>query len=716
MVAPAVLAAASKAVKVAKTAKMAAQLAGGQGGGGAGGPGGDKKKGKGKVLLLVGAGGLLPIGGVGFIVVMLAMAMLGGLGGGSAKAACGNYNENARNGNTSDQAATNPIMPAGKIYLPSDTARNEIPPRMMLAAMRAAARYEGLDWTIIAGQMYQETKYGQDPSAAPGGKNSAGYMGLLQFGDPAWKDYGDDGNGDGKKDLYNIDDAAFAAANFIHALKAETQPWKALLRYSGSLDNNTVYPRVVLTQAARYRGNLTGEKSLIEGWYAHLKTTVEKNPGFPTLGQKTDIPAPVGNDAQPNEALSIKSASPRSWSTPPYGGDTGGGTDQAAAPRSTGSGRGNMASANLGDLDRMQPVSLSLPLIKPAAPPAPPAGDGKDWQWPLKEGTYTVGTPYHQNGSSWSLGYHTGLDLPALSGTPIYAPADGKVIKVASSVSYGNETHLEHANGVVTLYAHQTTVMVSQGATVKRGDQIGTVGNTGNSFGPHLHWEVRLPGVDNPFIQGQDNGPGMVDPKGWMEGKVSANPDYGTVPGGDAGQGKDAEYAGCAKGGKGTAVPPDGAGSTGVLPGADDPVVRSALRWAQRGIGKPYVWGAARLQGDNPVSFDCSSYTQWIYYQASGGKIDIGTVTYTQEKKLSASKVDLSKAQPGDLIFFQPGRDGSEHVAVIWDPAGKKILHAPRPGKNVEFSTWDVQGQIMGVYRVPIPPGTQADGGGGDHA
>ncbi|MEV7519475.1 peptidoglycan DD-metalloendopeptidase family protein [Streptomyces sp. NPDC091371] len=695
MVAPAVLAAATKAAKVAKTAKMAAQMAGGQGGGGGG-----KKKGNGKWWLILGVGGLLPIGGIGFVVIVMIMALVGGLGSGAAQAACGNYAQNAGGGNTSDAAATNPIMPAGKVYMPSDTARNEIPPRMILASMRAAARYEGLDWTIIAGQMYQETKFGQDPSAAPGGKNSAGYMGLLQFGNDAWHDYGDDGNNDGKKDLYNIDDAAFAAANFIHALKVETKPWDALLGYSGSKKDNTVYPRVVLTQAARYRGNLTGEKSLIEGWYAHLKATVEKNPNFPTLGQQSDIPAPVGNDAQPNEALSIKASPPRSWSTPPYGGDTGQAQTQAAAGPAAGA------------VPQLQTVAFSRPLIKPAAPPTP---DGKSWQWPLKEGTYTVGTKYHENGPSWSLGYHTGLDLRASAGTAIYAPADGKVIKVSSGGSYGNETHIEHANGVVTLYAHQTTAMVSQGATVKRGDQIGTVGSTGNSSGPHLHWEVRLPGVDNPFVPGQDNGPGMIDPEDWLQGKISANPDYGTVPGGDGTKGKDAEYANCAKNGKGTPVAPDGT-VTGVLPAADDPVVRAALRWAQRGIGQPYVWGAARLQGDNPVSFDCSSYTQWIYYQASGHKINIGATTYEQEDRLRAYKVDLSKAQPGDIIFFRPSNRGSEHVGIVWDPAGKKILHAPRPGKNVEFSTWDVQDPITAVYRVPIPAGTNPVEGGGEHA
>ncbi|MDT9688411.1 peptidoglycan DD-metalloendopeptidase family protein [Streptomyces sp. P9(2023)] len=709
MVAPAVLAAAAKAAKVAKAAKAAKDVAqSARGGGGGQGPGGAKKSNL-TLWLLLGGGGLLPIGGIGFVILVMIGGLMGAMGGGAAQAACGDYGDNAQAGNTSDAAATSPIMPAGKMYMPSSTARNEIPPRMILAAMRAAARYDGLDWTLIAGQMYQETKYGQDPSAAPGGKNSAGYMGILQFGKPAWQDYGADGNGDGEKDLYNIDDAAFAAANFLNAMKAETNAWNALMRYSGSRPSNTIYMRVVLTQAARYRGNLTGDKDLINNWYAHLKKTVEKNPNFPTLGQQSDIPEPVGNNAQPNQALSIASSPPRSWSTPPLEGD-GATTTTAMAAQG---GFSDLAPLSLG----AEPISLAAAPLAPQAPaPDPDApATGKDWQWPMKQGTYQVGTKYKARGGMWSLGYHTGLDLTAPTGTTLYAPADGKVVKAGYGGSYGNETNIEHANGVITLYAHQSRMDVKVGDQVKRGQQIGAVGATGNVTGPHLHWEVRMPGVDNPFIGGQDNGPGMIDPEDWLNGKITANPDYGSAPGG--GDGRDAEYANCAEGSGGTPVAPDGAGVTGVLPDSDDPVVRAALGWAQRGVGLPYVWGAPRLQGDSPVSFDCSSFTQWAYYQASGGKINIGAVTYDQEKKLAASEVDVGKAQPGDLIFFRPGPNGSEHVGIVWDPKGKKIVHAPRSGKNVEFGTWDVQGKITGVFRVPIPAGTnpaEADGKGGD--
>ncbi|MFF7388433.1 peptidoglycan DD-metalloendopeptidase family protein [Streptomyces scabiei] len=692
MVAPAVLAAAAKAAKVAKAAKAAAQVKNGSGGG---------KKNNNKKWLWIAAGvGFLPLAGIGTLVLVLLGSLLGGMGAGAAAAACEDYADNAEAGNTDDAAATNPVMPAGKMYTPSETARNEIPPKMILAAMRAAARYDGLDWTMIAGQMYQETKYGQDPSAAPGGANSLGYMGILQFGKPAWTDYGDDGNGDGKKDLYNIDDAAYAAANFLHAKKAETQPYKALQIYSGSSSSNSIYPRVVLTQSARYRGALTGDKDLIKRWYAHLKETIEKNPSFPTLGKQSDIPEPVGNGAQPSRALSIAASPARSWSTPPLddsGDDTTNAMSLAAFSVDTGT-RGDA----VGDS-----TTLALPVAKP------PTG-GKDWQWPMKKGTYQMGTPYHKQGNMWSLGYHTGLDLTATTGTPIYAPADGKVTVAGPGGSYGNMTKIRHADGVITLYAHQTSIKVSVGQSVKRGDQIGTIGATGNVTGPHLHWEVLVPGVDNPFVGGQDQGPGMVDPAEWMAGRVTANPDYGTVPGDSSGEGRNAQYEECAEDNGGAAVPPDGAGASGVLPDSDDPVIRAVLGWAQRGVGVPYVYGAPRLQGRNPTSFDCSSFTQWAYYMASDGKINIGATTRDQQPRLRKYEVSLSEAQPGDLIFFRPEGGGfSGHVGLVWDPKTKKILHAPRPGKSVSFSTWDVQDEITGVYRVPIPAGTNAVEGDG---
>ncbi len=92
--------------------------------------------------------------------------------------------------------------------------------------------------------------------------------------------------------------------------------------------------------------------------------------------------------------------------------------------------------------------------------------------------------------------FHTGIDLAAYGGTPIYAVADG-VVTVAEPVDrggYGKWVEIEHANGTRTRYAHADAIYVSSGATVKQGQKIAIVGTTGTSTGNHLHFEVRING------------------------------------------------------------------------------------------------------------------------------------------------------------------------------------------------------------------------------
>ncbi len=87
---------------------------------------------------------------------------------------------------------------------------------------------------------------------------------------------------------------------------------------------------------------------------------------------------------------------------------------------------------------------------------------------------------------------HKGLDFAGPSGTPVMAAAAGRVIYAARKGSYGNLIELNHGNGVTTRYAHLRDIEVSKGDTVEMGELIGTVGSTGASTGPHLHWEVRV--------------------------------------------------------------------------------------------------------------------------------------------------------------------------------------------------------------------------------
>lgn len=128
-----------------------------------------------------------------------------------------------------------------------------------------------------------------------------------------------------------------------------------------------------------------------------------------------------------------------------------------------------------------------LPL--PAGPLPTPSAAG--FIWPV-EGTFTSGFGYR-----WGR-MHEGIDIAAAEGTPIRAAADGTVVLMQSeyeSGGYGNYSCLDHGGGLSTCYAHQSSFATSSGASVSQGDLIGYVGNTGHSFGAHLHFEVRINGA-----------------------------------------------------------------------------------------------------------------------------------------------------------------------------------------------------------------------------
>ena len=95
---------------------------------------------------------------------------------------------------------------------------------------------------------------------------------------------------------------------------------------------------------------------------------------------------------------------------------------------------------------------------------------------------------------------HNGVDIGASMGDPIYAAMDGKVFCTEWEDGYGNVIKIDHGEGVQTTYAHCSSIGVSLGQYVKRGDKVGEVGSTGNSTGPHVHFEVRVDNVpQNPL-------------------------------------------------------------------------------------------------------------------------------------------------------------------------------------------------------------------------
>jgi murein DD-endopeptidase MepM/ murein hydrolase activator NlpD len=130
--------------------------------------------------------------------------------------------------------------------------------------------------------------------------------------------------------------------------------------------------------------------------------------------------------------------------------------------------------------------------LAPSAP-APQSSNGR-FIWPAS-GPITDGYGYLSSRGR----NHWGLDIGAPSGAPVSAAQGGKVVLAGWNGDYGNLVAIDHPNGLQTRYAHLSKFNVSVGATVTQGQLIGAVGSTGNSTGPHLHFEVYLNGAhQNP--------------------------------------------------------------------------------------------------------------------------------------------------------------------------------------------------------------------------
>jgi len=140
--------------------------------------------------------------------------------------------------------------------------------------------------------------------------------------------------------------------------------------------------------------------------------------------------------------------------------------------------------------DEVKPGMLLFVLAgrPPESPAEDPNAPRPALRWPLGTVTVVVGSPF---GARWGKP-HEGIDLPAPIGTPVFAAADGRVVYAGSGVrGYGNLVVIKHAGDLLTAYAHNSVLIVSQGQPVRAGDRIALVGQSGHATGPHLHFEVR---------------------------------------------------------------------------------------------------------------------------------------------------------------------------------------------------------------------------------
>jgi murein DD-endopeptidase MepM/ murein hydrolase activator NlpD len=124
---------------------------------------------------------------------------------------------------------------------------------------------------------------------------------------------------------------------------------------------------------------------------------------------------------------------------------------------------------------------------------------------------YHITAGFGQAGGRWARN-HTGTDFAAPIGTPIRTVMKGVVLSAEFAGAYGRQVRIRHEDGTETWYNHMSKFSVTVGETVYAGDQVGAVGVTGNTTGPHLHFEVRPDGGD------------PIDPMPWLRNHCGLNP------------------------------------------------------------------------------------------------------------------------------------------------------------------------------------------------
>ncbi|MFB6657091.1 peptidoglycan DD-metalloendopeptidase family protein [Streptomyces microflavus] len=227
-------------------------------------------------------------------------------------------------------------------------------------------------------------------------------------------------------------------------------------------------PKTYSVVSGDYLAKIAAEHQVKGGWqklYQDNRTAVGENPSLIFPGMKLTLGAKASGSAAPSQA---KKAAPAPKAAP-----------KAAPKKAEQAPKSDTLSA-----DESDAASAGT-----AAQTGSSEANGSGWSAPLANPNVT--TQYRASGASWSSGYHTGSDFQAASGTPVLAIGPGTVVSAGNSGSYGNEVVIQHEDGMYSQYAHQSSLNVSVGQTVTGGQQIGLSGSTGNSTGPHLHFEVR---------------------------------------------------------------------------------------------------------------------------------------------------------------------------------------------------------------------------------
>ena len=234
---------------------------------------------------------------------------------------------------------------------------------------------------------------------------------------------------------------------------------------------------------------------------------------------------------------------------------------------------------------------------------------------------------------------HNGVDISLAEGTPVAAGLTGKVTTSTYNDSYGNYVVIEDQDGYEIRYAHLSSRSVSTGQQIEKGEEIGKVGSTGNSTGPHLHLELLHNGERlNPLFYFETGD---------------------TMPGGDV------EYS--------------------------SEAAKRLVQYALQFQGVPYVWG-----GYSPSGFDCSGFVS--YCLTNSGVLNTGHLD-CNGLLARMTVIPESEMQPGDIIFFQGtyATSGASHVGIYI--GNGQMVHSGNPNKISDIYSSYFQQHWMCVAR-----------------
>ncbi|WP_103545954.1 LysM peptidoglycan-binding domain-containing M23 family metallopeptidase [Streptomyces sp. SM1] len=237
--------------------------------------------------------------------------------------------------------------------------------------------------------------------------------------------------------------------------------------------------RTYTVKAGDYLAKIAEAEHVDGGWtqlYADNLQAVGDDPSLIHPGLKLSVDGKAAASAPKKSAAPAKPKSAKPKSAKPKSAKPKSAAPKAAAPKA--------------EKPAEKPAQQSSEQSAPAASTRTTANQSASgFSSPVPGGG--VGTAYKVAGSMWSSGYHTGVDFSVPTGTSLKAVGSGTVVSAGWAGAYGNQVVIQLADGHYAQYAHLSSLSVSAGQSVTGGQQVGLSGSTGNSTGPHLHFEIR---------------------------------------------------------------------------------------------------------------------------------------------------------------------------------------------------------------------------------